>query len=217
MKTSEAQRRLSGSYTRQLPPAARPTTVFWIFAAWFWGAVTVGALGLLEGLEVSAVPIINWSLVGALFLAYFFSTRLRAWFLAVDVRVLMSFHLLRFIGIYFFVLHDRGELPSSFAIGGGWGDIAVATSALAVIAFAPRDRPAGRVIYGVWNAVGLVDILAVLAMGVHEASADPSSMDAMLELPLCLLPTFIVPMILFTHMVIFLRLSSLAHRRANFF
>jgi hypothetical protein len=36
--------------------------------------------------------------------------------------------------------------------------------------------------------------------------ADPASMAALLRLPLSLLPTFIVPLVIFTHIVIFHRL-----------
>jgi hypothetical protein len=39
------------------------------------------------------------------------------------------------------------------------------------------------------------------------AAADPSSMRALLRLPLSLLPTFLVPLLMATHVWIFVRLA----------
>jgi 7-cyano-7-deazaguanine synthase len=75
--------------------------------------------------------------------------------------MLVLIHLTRFVGIYFLVLYQRGELPRAFAVPGGIGDIIVATMALPV-AFAPLDARAQRRAIVIWNVVGFVDILLVV-------------------------------------------------------
>ena len=58
-----------------------------------------------------------------------------------------------------------------------------------------------------WNVFGLVDIVLVVATATRLGVADPGSMRALLELPLSLLPTFLVPIIIATHIIIFARLA----------
>ena len=128
--------------------------------------------------------------------------------LGLDIRVLLLIHLTRFVGIYFLVLYSRGELPYEFAVHGGLGDIAVAATALLVCIFSPRAGGTGFVIYFAWNILGLIDILYVVMMATRSAIANPQSMKALTELPLSLLPTFLVPIIIFTHILIFFRLYS---------
>ena len=57
--------------------------------------------------------------------------------------------------------------------------------------------------------MGLADILFVVATATRLAPADFKSMAALLEWPLSLLPAFIVPLIIFTHAVIFVRLKQM--------
>jgi hypothetical protein len=123
---------------------------------------------------------------------------LREFVRAIDLRALVLFHLTRFVGFYFLALHARGELPWAFAVPGGWGDIAVAGTALPVL-LVPPDTPAGRRAYLAWNVFGLLDILGVVLTAARLAFRDPASMGALLELPLSLLLTFVVPIIVATH------------------
>jgi hypothetical protein len=124
---------------------------------------------------------------------------LRGFVSTVDLRALVLFHLTRFVGFYFLVLHARGELPWAFAVPGGWGDNVVAATGLILILFVRPDRPGGRRAYLVWNVVGLLDILGVVLTAGRLAVGDPESMRALLELPLSLLLTFVVPIIIATH------------------
>jgi hypothetical protein len=125
----------------------------------------------------------------------------RRWLASLDVRRLIAVHLGRFVGIYFLVLHGRGQLPYDFAVKGGWGDIAVATGAVALLLVPGLAARRGVVL--AWNVVGLVDILFVVATAARLAAADPSSMRALVRLPLALLPTFLVPLVIATHVWIF--------------
>ena len=64
-------------------------------------------------------------------------------------------------------------------------------------------------LYWIWNTLGFIDILFVVTTATRLALRDPDSMVALLQLPLSLLPTFLVPLIMFTHIVIAIRLFRL--------
>jgi hypothetical protein len=125
----------------------------------------------------------------------------------VDLRWLVLFHVTRFVGFYFLVLHVRGELPWAFAVPGGWGDIVVAALALLLVVALRPDTPGGRRAYLAWNVAGLVDILGVVVTAARLAFADPASMGALLRLPLSLLVTFVVPIVIATHVFMLGRLA----------
>ena len=139
--------------------------------------------------------------VAALALAILVVRPLREGIFRVDMRWLVSVHLVRFIGLYFLYLYARHELPYGFAVWGGWGDILVASLALVVMLF-PGSKP----VLVVWNILGLADILAVAATAARSEIAVPGSMHQLDKFPLILLPTFIVPVIIVTHVLMLARL-----------
>jgi hypothetical protein len=150
------------------------------------------------------------ALTAALLVAYSGVKGFRSWIFAIPLSWLICLHLTRFVGIYFLWLYERGELPFAFAVPGGWGDIAVATAALLLLVF----RPTSATVYRLWNIAGLADILIVVFTATRLALQDAASMAALLRLPLSLLPTFLVPLIIFTHIVILVRLRHERFRRA---
>jgi hypothetical protein len=136
--------------------------------------------------------------------------RFRRWLATLDLRWLVAVHLTRFVGLYFLLLYYRdGALPRAFAVPGGWGDIIVATLALGLLLAGGRLDGRPRLV-GVWNAFGLLDILFVVATASRLALADPDSMNALLRLPLSLLVTFLVPIIIADHVVVFWRVIGRA-------
>jgi hypothetical protein len=132
--------------------------------------------------------------------------RFRAWLSEIDARWLVGLHLTRFVGAYFLYLYGQGQLPYTFAVPGGWGDIAVASLAAILLAAGPPRDAWRRSAYIVWNVFGLADILFVVTTAARLAAADPESMAALLRLPLSLLPTFLVPLIIASHVVLGVRL-----------
>lgn len=180
---------------------------------WFLMALWIGASGLLSSLNPPFPQIVLFSLVIFLLLFFWKSCSFRKWALNVDIRGLILIHLSRFVGIYFLILYGRGELPYPFAVPGGLGDIAVAVTALLVSVFSPIRGAVGWKILLLWNFFGFIDILFVVATAARLAMSNPESMSAITKLPLSLLPTFLVPIIIFTHVVIFIRL--LESRKEN--
>ena len=183
-----------------------PFAVRAILWLWFFGAIAVGQLAVLKQLPRPAVQGLILALTAALILAYRRIPPLRAWVDAIDLRGLVLLHVTRFVGFYFLVLYHRGELPYAFAVPAGIGDILVAALAILVVMIPLPEATRLRAIY-IWNVIGLTDILLVVLSALRLGLANRNELAALTELPLSLLPTFLVPLIIATHLAIFARLS----------
>jgi hypothetical protein len=82
----------------------------------------------------------------------------------------------------------------------------VALLALLVV-FVPMRTALRRHACLIWNTFGLVDILLVVATAVRIGFSQPWQLRALQVLPLSVLPTFLVPLIIATHVIIFVRLG----------
>jgi hypothetical protein len=180
---------------------------------WFVLALGLGASGQLLSLRPPGPQLILLGLTVAVIVAGARVPRFRAWAWSLDLRSVVALHLTRFVGAYFIVLYRRAELPFAFAVPGGLGDILVATLAAILIVTGPPDTRGRTVAYGAWNILGLVDILFVIATAARLGLTDPDSMRALLRLPLSLLPTFLVPLIVASHVLIAVRLAQPPSRR----
>jgi hypothetical protein len=185
-----------------------PRTVLLVGLAWLLAAIGLGAAGVVRALPPSAVPLVLAALTVLVLAAAWGLAGFRAWLAALDVRWLVALHLTRFVGASFLYLYGQGQLPYAFAVPGGIGDIAVATlAAVLLVAGPPRDARR-RLAYGVWNVLGLADILFVVTTAGRLVTIAPESMAALTRLPLSLLPTFLVPLIIASHVVLGVRLAG---------
>jgi hypothetical protein len=180
---------------------------------WFLLALAVGASGWLATLRPPAPQIVLLGLTGAVLVAGRAWPPLRDFVGAVDLRALVLVHATRLVGFYFLALHARGELPRDFAVPGGWGDNLTAAGAVLLVWLARPDGRLGRWLYLAWNVAGLIDILGVVATAARLAVAEPGSMRALLRFPLSLLITFLVPIIIATHVWMLRRLARPAPAR----
>ena len=174
---------------------------------WLLAAFALGASGHVASWRPPVPQVVLVGLTALVLLAFVALPRFRGWLRALDLRWLVALHVTRFVGAYFLVVYYRdAALPRAFAVPGGWGDIIVATLALGLLVVAGRLERR-RLLVGLWNTLGLIDILFVVATATRLAVADPDSLNALLRLPLSLLPTFLVPLIIAGHVVVFWRLS----------
>ncbi len=114
-------------------------------------------------------------------------------------------HATRHVGVVFLVPGVVSQsLPSSFAIAAGYGDLASGVLALIVL-IALRTRWAGTMaLVWLFNIVGTVDLLNAL----RQAHAVPHLGAAWY------IPTFWVPVLLVTHVMVFGRLIKKATKHA---
>ena len=173
-------------------------------AGWFLVALFIGETELLSVLPGPATQITLVGLTLVLLSLFWISLSFRNWVNQLHLKTLISLHLVRFVGIYFLFLHSRGQLPATFALTAGWGDIIVALGALLLLLI-PTARNSTRLV-AAWNAIGLLDILLVVATAAGLAFANRESMSALTRLPLSFLPTMIVPLIISSHIAIMVRL-----------
>ncbi len=188
---------------------ATRTRVFAAVLAWCAIAGAVGYSGVLLSLPRPVLQVILFTLTAACLTGYFAVSRVRGDIDALGTRALIAIHLSRFVGAYFLILHEQGRLPTAFAVYGGWGDIITASGALALLTLPMRGTRV-RLLVGVWNLYGFVEICFVVATAGICGMRDPDSMFELAKLPLSLLPTFLVPLIIASHVVIFVHLRAAA-------
>jgi hypothetical protein len=131
----------------------------------------------------------------------------------------MLLHVTRFVGIYFLILYGRGVLPYEM-VQAGWGDIFVAATAILVCFLPMKGRTSWYGVF-IWNCFGLLDILLVVTTPLRLVLQGPDTspslnqfVNAFTQLPLSLLPTFLVPLIIASHILIFIRLNR--SRKRNY-
>jgi len=172
---------------------------------WFALALFSSACWLRTA-RAPAIAIIVWSLTGLVLLLWWRLTALGSWIDSMPLSALISIHLCRFVGFYFLFLGRDGRLPQAFAFPAGIGDIVVAIGALILLGLPTLMRSRQTVL--AWNIIGLADILFVVFQALRSGLNDWVSMAALRELPLAMLPTFFVPLILVSHVLILVRLKQ---------
>ena len=172
---------------------------------WLAVALLIGVAGWFRNASAPAVAITVWSLTLIVLVSVWKVSLLRVWTANTSLRCLILFHITRFVGIYFLLLYQRHRLPYDFAVPGGVGDTFIAATAL--ILSASRQLYDSRWLVLVWNSCGLFDIVLVVMTALRLGLRDWQSMAALRELPLSLLPTFLVPLIIVSHILIFIRIA----------
>jgi hypothetical protein len=169
-----------------------------------WLCFAVGLSGWFNNASALAVAATVWTMTALALFACWKISSIRVWALTLEVRWLVLFHVTRlFAGAYFLALCQRGQLPCGFARPAGCGDIVVGLLALAVLG-AMRTEFA-RPLLLTWNTLGLIDIIFVVFSALRFGLQDWQSMHALRGLPLGLLPTFLVPLIIASHVLIYYR------------
>ena len=193
--------------------AARRLAV--VAGAWFAAVTALAAGGIFS--SSAGTPAIGVAVAAPVVIVALSATRVplvRTLALGIPVSVLVAVNAGRGLGIFFLLLNAEGRLPRTFAATAGWGDIAAGALALP-LAWAIHRR-VGRwpAMTLAWNAFGFLDLLTAVTLGVGSAAGSPlrfiyESPDsaAMGTLPWLLIPGFLVPLYLLTHLAVFAQLA----------
>jgi hypothetical protein len=185
-----------------------------IMAVWVIGSVLFAASGVMDPIKPLLVPVLIWTPVLSTLIAWRRSQSVRRVIEGLDLRAILLFHLLRVpAGIAFLVLYERGLLNETFAIGVGWGDIAVGALAPLMTLCVPAHTALRRNLLMGWNIVAFADILFAIftATRILFFGPGPSAMQGFSLFPMPVLPSFLVPAVIITHLVIFAKLRRPLH------
>lgn len=185
-----------------------------ILVPWLALALVVAATGLVARVPAPVVPLTIFGLVALGVAVHRRSAEVRAALHAVDLRYVVAFHLVRIpFALAFLREAQRGILPPTFARVASPGDLLAGGLAVVVLLFARDLRtPSRRALVLGWNVLGLLDMLAVVgtAQRLVLLDRDPRMQAAFGVFPYGALPTFVVPLVLLTHLLVFARLRAAA-------
>jgi hypothetical protein len=177
-------------------------------ALWFIGVLWMGAPGKVDTSLLGAavlIPVAVLSVIG------FGSLAGRGRLQSAPLPALIALHAIRLLGVLFVLLFAAKRLPAPFAPVAGWGDIIIGATALPIALWVARDPDTARGPLLVWNGLGLADLVTAVTLGALSAPGairlffgDPSS-ALIASLPWILIPCFLVPSLIFVHLVVFYR------------
>jgi hypothetical protein len=188
-----------------------------VVVVWFLLALIGAVLGVFDS---GPLPPIALGLAAVLPVVIFGvwyaeSAALRQFVLSLDVRFLTVAQTWRVGGLVFLLAYWQGLLPGAFAIPAGLGDMAIGLTAPLVAWMWKRPYPVKTFV--LWNALGILDLVVAVTTGVL-CSPSPLGVLAgdvttrlMGQLPLSLIPTFLVPLFVIFHLI---SLASIARRAA---
>jgi hypothetical protein len=161
-----------------------------------------------------AFPIITWLVIIS---ALFFVPRFKNWLNQVNLNLLTWIHIVRIpVEMCLYWLALQKQLPWSMTFNGYNFDIIFGFTApiMALLYFTFKKIPA-RVML-IWNVLGLISVLAVVARGIGAVPSPIQSWDfsqpnyAVMHFPFIWLPSFIVPVVVLSHLIAIRRFRNQA-------
>lgn len=175
----------------------------------------VGLTRIFDSLPPQAIGVSIDVVTIAILILYRFRSSFRERLELLQLEELICWHAIRApIGAAFLVMSQEGLLPSLFATRAGYGDIAIAIAGLVAVGLALHleNSKLKTRLFILWNVLGLLDLLFAVGTGLFLGVTNPGSMDWIARLPLLLVPTFIVPLLLSTHVIMLYRLVGVSRR-----
>jgi hypothetical protein len=194
--------------TSRSPSPSLPRGPLLALAIWALFALGIAASGVISIERALVVPISLISSLTALLVVWRRVASVRELVARADVRSIVALHIIRApIGAAFLWLYARGELVGDFAQRAGYGDIVAGVLALALLTVPGAIRKPA--LMASWNVIGLFDlVIVVLTAQRHIVFGDPSALRALMTFPFGLLPIFLVPLMIGTHVMLFTRLRA---------
>jgi hypothetical protein len=182
--------------------------VFVVLGVWLGLVLVLGSQGAFVGRPgLPPLPIFfGLAIPLALFFgAYLGWSAFREFILDADLRLVTAVQGWRWAGLGFLSLYAHNILPGLFALPAGLGDMAIGLTAPWMVLGLIRQRSfvASRR-YVVWNLLGILDLTVAVSMGVICSGFIRGltlnvTTSAMAQLPLILIPAYLVPVFIMLH------------------
>ena len=131
--------------------------------------------------------------------------------LGLSLPLLVGLNIGRVFAVEFLMLAAAGRLSGPFPHSAAWGDIIAGVVALPLLWLA-RDPARHWTVLHLWNAFGMLDLIAAIGLGVMSATGSPLQVfagpgsEAMQHLPWSFVPTVLVPLWMILHVIIWAKL-----------
>lgn len=196
------------------------STLGFVLFGWLALTLFLAWQGLFHSALNQQVPYIALAigtpiLVGALLVRG--SEQVREIIFAVPQSQLVAFQFYRVLGVIFLVLYAGRQLPGSFALPAGYGDLFVGLTALLVGAAYARNHPKRDQLVTLWNWFGISDLVVAMTTGFLSAPSrfQILSLDApnflIGSFPLVMVPIYAVPLSVVLHLASLSKIG-IAHR-----
>lgn len=219
--SNESMGSINGNVTSELKnnPLSVKSIVHVALALWLGLVFVLGARGAFVGSPGSpplaiflglAIPLVIF------FAAYFGWGAFRTFVLGADLRLVAAIQAWRWAGLGFLSLYAHGVLPGLFALPAGLGDMAIGVTAPWIVLgliHDPSFSTSRR--YRVWNILGIVDLAIAVSMGTISSGflqglTGNVTTSAMAQLPLVLIPAYMVPLFIMLHVTALAQARQLA-------
>jgi hypothetical protein len=183
--------------------------VMMALAAWLGVVVVLGAISALAGPPGQPpLPVFASAVVPLVLFAVAWRTSLafREFLLALDIRLITAAQAWRYAGFGFLALYTNHVLPGLFAWPAGLGDMAIAVAApLWILRLSENPEAIRSRGFRLWNALGILDFVIAFTTATISSMTLVTdrlpSMGPMTQLPLVLIPAFMVPLFTMLHIV----------------
>ena len=176
--------------------------------AWFLVILALGVAGAFEsvwnGLPLG--PALALLIPLGLYFTdvYSLKSKLFGGFWALDEKSAIAIQAFRVVGVFFLVESWQGHLPPAFALPAGAGDVLVGVLAPWVAWRLGGNKPFSTIAVA-WNILGVADLVCAVSLGILHAPtplgvlAGGITTRAVTQYPLCLIPSWVVPIALMLH------------------
>ena len=189
-----------------------------VLALWFGVVSLLGAQGaFVRSPGLPPLPIFFGLAIplAAFFAAYFGSSAFRTFVLRADLRFVAAIQAWRWAGMGFLSLYAYGILPGLFAFPAGLGDMAIGFAAPWILLGLNRNPSfvtSRRFV--IWNIMGIVDLAIAVTLGTLCSGFIPGltsvTTGPMAQLPLVLIPAYLVPIFIMLHFTALVQARQLA-------
>lgn len=193
--------------------AARSTKLVLAIPLGLW--VGIAAAGSAAGWMAATgpFPIIGIFVVVPLVAAAFATAwpQARRALLSLPLPLIVGLNVGRVFAVLFLMLEAAGRLSGPFPYSAAWGDIITGVVAIPLLWLA-RDPARNRTVLHLWNAFGMLDLIAAIGLGVVSAEGSPLQVfagpgsEAMQHLPWSFVPTVLVPIWMILHAIVWAKL-----------